>query len=95
MEVTSDGERLIKAWLGAQESVQRAKSNLNGAECDLSNTQEALAKWLIPEDAKPGEKFSVWFGDSLIQVEIPSPGDHSTRKKVTVRKRGRSISLAA
>jgi hypothetical protein len=88
-ELTSEGTRLVKAWLGAQDEVERAKSRLRSAECDLANTQKALAKWMLPEDAKPGEKIAVWYVDSLIQVEVPLQG-HMTIP-VTIRKRGRSL----
>lgn len=94
MEVRSDGERLIKCWLGAQERLARAKSEVNSAECDLANSTMALAKWMLPEDAKSGEKIAVWYGDTLIQVEAPPnhPTPGGGDPKVTVRKRGRSLS---
>jgi hypothetical protein len=46
----------------------------------------ALAKWMLPEDVKEGEKIAVWFGDSLIQVEY---GYEHTDPVVTVRARGK------
>lgn len=96
MDVSRDGDKLIKDWLHAQRRLEGAKREVNSAECDLLNSTNALAKWMLPDDAKPGEKIAVWYGDSLIQVEPPPchpvPGGDA---KVTVRQRGRSISLAA
>jgi hypothetical protein len=84
-EATSDGKRLIDAWVGAQERERLAQSELNSARCEVSNSQRALAKWMLPDDAKVGEKIAVWHGDSLIQVEMLSHGD----AVVSVRTRGR------
>lgn len=91
-ELTSEGERLVKAWLDAKQEVDRTKSHLNRAECDVTNTQNALAKWMLPEDAKPGEKIAVWYGDSLIQVEVPLQS-HMTAP-ITIRKRGKRLRAA-
>jgi hypothetical protein len=91
MEPTRDGEHFIKAWLGACESEKLAKGELNRAECNTHNTRSDLAKWMVPGDAKPGEKIAIWYGDSLIQVEVAHPGkDHS----VTIRTRGRALHAA-
>jgi hypothetical protein len=91
-EVTYEGEQKIKRWLAAQEGEQRAKNVLNRAECETVNAHNELAKWMIPSDAKVGEKICVWYGDSLIQVEIED-GSPPGRYIVTVRKRGRSLNL--
>src|SRR5262245_32254675 len=88
-DLTSEGTRLVQAWLAAQDRLRRANSEVVTAECDVSNSQSALAKWMLPEDAKPGEKICVWHGDSLIEVEVPLRTNEQAR--VTVRKRGRSI----
>lgn len=85
---TSEGTRAIKAWLGAQEELRRAKDNLNRRECDLKNVESALAKWLLPPDAKVGEKIAVWYGDSLIQGEVCED-----RTIITVRSRGKRLAL--
>lgn len=86
-DVLPEGERLIKQWLSATERLERAKSEKNSAECDVVNAQNALAKWLLPDDAKPGEKIAVWFGDSLIQAEVPQ--EIGRDAKVTIRTRGK------
>lgn len=97
-DVTSEGARLIAAFLAAQKSVDMARSALNSAECDRDNSERALAKWLMPSDMKPGEKIAVWHGDSLFQVELAPRESFSTEggashidyePKVTVRTRGK------
>lgn len=92
-ELTSEGTGLVKNWLAAQERLRTAKVEVGYAERDINESQRALAKWLLPADAVPGEKISVWHGDSLIQVEVPL--QTHMLPTVTVRKRGRSISRAA
>lgn len=88
-DLTSEGERLVKNWLGAQQRVSQAEHELNQARCERSNTARELAKWLLPPDAKEGEKIAVWHGDSLIQAEVLSQGCDT---RITIRKRGKSLS---
>lgn len=83
-DVTSEGCRLIEAWMGATKALDRACSEVNSREADVRNTRNALAKWLLPEDAKVGEKIAVWHVDSLIQVEVTD-----RHPLITIRKRGR------
>jgi len=99
-ELTSEGMRLVADYLGSIQSVQQAKDRLGSAECDLSNTERALAKWLMPSDMKPGEKIGVWLGDSLFQVELEERKSYpvgegepmvSHEPKVTVRYRGKEF----
>ena len=84
-DVTNEGERLIQNWKDTQVALDRAKSNLTRAECDHSNAETALAKWLTPTDAAIGEKIAVWYGADLVQVEVVATGKSP---KVTWRKRG-------
>lgn len=97
-EVTAAGSRLITQWLSAQEQVDRTRDELSRRHLDLREAETALAKWLTPSDAKPGEKIAVWFGDSLIQVEVGGVpqgepvngvGPAPTQTRVTVRTRGK------
>ena len=87
-DITSEGKRLIEVWLAQGVRVEQAVSELNSARCAQANSERALAKWLMPSDAKAGEKIAVWHGDSLIQVEVKEGnGDHI----VSIRKRGRYL----
>ena len=45
-EANSEGKRLIEAWTAAQKRLDRAKSEVGSAECDVTNTRNALAKWM-------------------------------------------------
>lgn len=85
---TSEGMRLIKQWLGAQSLVDRAESELSKRRMDCTEAALLLAGWMLPDDAKPGEKIAIWFHDSLIQVE---KGGDGTPDKITVRFRGRKF----
>lgn len=104
-DVTSEGQRLITNWLRAVEEHKCRQQSVTDAHRDVEETEASLAKWLAPPDAKPGEKIAVWFGDSLIQVEVGGvqpklsegaecgPGPSQT--KVTVRTRGKHFSELA
>lgn len=66
--ITKDGESLVAAWESTAQRVRDLKADLNRAECEASNATTALGNWMVPKDAKEGEKFSVWHGDRLIEV---------------------------
>lgn len=88
---STEGARLIEAWEEAKRDLERAKSSVNSAECRLANSATALAKWMLPEDVKAGEKICVWHLDSLIQVEATKDG--MADAKISIRKRGNKYSL--
>lgn len=85
MEVTSDGKELIKRWLDAKSLLHRAEAEVSRRIADDKEAKQLLAKWLLPDDAQPGEKIAVWFGDSLIQV---TKGYQNYPHEVAVRTRG-------
>ena len=85
MNITNEGIALIKRWKASTEQVTRLKNQLNRAECELSNSQEALAKFLLPDDAKANENFCVWYGDSLIAAK-----HNNGIKSVELRTKGKS-----
>lgn len=88
MRVTADGEMLIKRWMSALRHVEQLTRQLFGAKAELDDAVSELAKWMLPDDARTGEKISVWFGDSLVQVECADAG---STHRITVRQRGRSL----
>ena len=89
MKILPEGERLIDIWQSAQQSLEYAKQRLSKTECELSNATRELGKFLLPSDASAGERYCVWFGDSLISAEIV---DVHGKIVVEIRKRGKSLS---
>ncbi len=61
-------QKLVERWERAVNAVDRAKNDLSREECELSNAQTALAKFLTPENAKPGETFHIWHTNYLLSV---------------------------
>lgn len=96
-DVTSEGKTLIANWLRSVDEHRRRQQSVYDAYSDVQSSEAALAKWLAPPDAAPGEKIAVWFGDSLIQVEmghdVPSNladcPDERVPTRVTIRSRGK------
>lgn len=96
--LTHEGLDLVKAWVAAHQQVRSARDTLARRECDLRDAENALARWMAPPVTKPqpGEKISVWCGDSLFQLEVGgemggTPGDGPRAvhpDKVTIRYRG-------
>ncbi len=89
-ELTYAGQRVVDTWLEAQKAVASARDQLNRRDTDLLNATAQLGKWLLPSDAKPGEKIAVWHGDSLIQAEVVANRDPI----ITVRLRGKHLHAA-
>lgn len=62
-------EQSMRRWERARERVEKAKSELVSAECELANAANDLGRWLSPDDAAVGEKFSVWVEGKMLVVE--------------------------
>jgi len=84
-DLTREGEELVARWKRAGLALERAESEVTKAQCERSNSTNALGKWLLPSDAKDGEQFCVWHGDSLLSAT--KNGDHDAL--VSVRTRGK------
>ncbi len=86
INVSKEGLDLIKTWEIATSAHKRALQEVNARFIDLQNAERLLCKWMLPHDAKPGEKFGVWVGNDLIQVEVAGscPNDNHF---ITVRQR--------
>jgi aminopeptidase C len=84
-DLTIKTERLVDAWKHWSDKVEKAKSVLEQTiiEADIAETE--LARWLIPEDADPGEQFNVWHGSTILCAEKTMLG----KFKVSIRKRGK------
>jgi len=67
-----------------KERLADAQRKVSRESCAANNARNALGKWLMPYDAKVGEKFSVWHLDSLIEVTVTN-GDPELR----IRTRGK------
>lgn len=81
LEPTREGEKLLKEWYAARDRHERAKRDESATRCDLANAEIAFAKWMLPPDAKTGERFLMWHYQQLIQVEKTEPGE----VRVTIR----------
>jgi hypothetical protein len=96
-DVTSEGQRLIANWLRAKQEEERTSRELSARERDTRDAARALAAWLLPDDAKPGEKIAVWWEDNLFQAtKAPAPvGEQAFTDEVIVRKRGKRFNELA
>jgi hypothetical protein len=97
--VTQEGFRVLSEWLRASNTAEAQRARMDAAYRDLEEAQEALVAWMLPPaiKAQPGERICIWFGDSLIQVEVGGVcsnvggNSHRTSTKVTVRYQGREF----
>lgn len=60
----------INDWQKAKVRVEQTEKAAVVAKQDLMQAEQVLAEWLVPKDAKGGEKFCIWYGNSLIQVAV-------------------------
>jgi len=88
-DLTSKGEELVKTWLAAKKRVELVRADLEKALRELQTSEERLAIWLLPDDAKCDEKYCVWYGDSLISAQ-----EKEDNYEVSIRKRGKSILIS-
>lgn len=93
-DLVSEGQRLVDDWLAAQEVTKDARNRLRLANNAEREVHDVLAKWLMPHDAKPGEKIAVWSGNVLAQVEVggvvSGDGDPRAISSTTVTLRSRT-----
>jgi hypothetical protein len=59
----------VKMWLHTRRNAERLRLQLVDAQNAAEVAEKELAKRLLPMDAKGGEKFCVWFGDTLLVAE--------------------------
>jgi hypothetical protein len=88
-DLTREGHERTGAYLQATLERDRARERWDRAERDLRDATVALARWLLPDDAKIDERIAVWRGDSLFTAwkhALPE-GGHGYR--VEVRTRGK------
>jgi len=65
-DITRKGLDKVKQWKRANENLAYCQSQLDKAECVATTATMELGKFLLPHDAKEGEVYCVWFGDSLV-----------------------------
>lgn len=70
INLTAQGAQLAEAWLSAKSTVEKLQKQMADANTDLDNTAAYFAKWMLPADAKPGERFAVPYKDMWVQVEV-------------------------
>lgn len=79
--ITRDGKALVTRFGDAEIALKHASDEKNRAECELANAITALGKFMCPDDAKQGEKFSIWMRDSqdqerMLEVTYRGLGDY-------------------
>jgi len=87
MDVNNEGLILIKRWKASTEQLAKLNNQINRAECEAKNAEEALASFLLPSDAHANEIFCVWYGDSLIAAK-----HNNGIRSVGLRTKGKSWS---
>ena len=71
---TRDGERLIEALIVAIDRRRMADDEAARAHDDWVRAVTAFAQWMLPKDAAIDEKYLMWYGQRLVQVETTMSG---------------------
>lgn len=87
MEITSEVKRLIDTWQNNKRLLKDARNTVTVRENEFIRSEADLGRFLLPDDAKKKEKFCVWYGDSLLCVELKESGT----PKLTIRNHGKSL----
>jgi CheY-like chemotaxis protein len=66
--------------------LRQAKSEQNSAECELSNAENEIAKWLLPKNATKGETFLLAVGSKFLRVCLDERVAHSEGGQVRIPK---------
>ena len=82
LQPSRDGEQLIKSWYSASKHVAKLERDLIQACANEAAAAKKVADWITPSDAKDGETFHMWYGDSMIAV---------TNDKVKIRLKGKAF----
>ena len=61
--------QLVRDWESSIERLNAVNNEINYAKCCLANNTNELGRWLVPEDAKVGEVFSIWIAGKMLSVE--------------------------
>lgn len=89
-DLTAQGAGHVAEYLGSLDDVKYREREKIRADGRLYDAQQKLGKWLAPEDARDGEVFCVWYGDSLISVKCRYVIG-TINYDVSIRTSGRSI----
>ncbi len=76
----------VVAWKQSEKAVSDAEYALSRAQSVRDQARLDVFKWLVPEGAKIGEKFSVWVGDSLYTLTVQQSGDCEITETKRVQK---------
>lgn len=93
-DANSKTNDLVERWVRAKQELERAKSLVRNAECDLANSVSALGKHLAPKDAEEGERFNIWVngervglqGDQMVVVTFNGDSGYSVDWRKVRRK---------
>ena len=75
-----------KAVSDADHALSRAHHALSRARSERDRARQDVFKWLVPEGARIGEKFSVWCGDSLYTCERVNGSEFSITESQRAQK---------
>ena len=84
IEIQKPKIEYITRWESAERRLKEVQRELTSAECELSNSVNALGKVLCPENCKIGEEFSIWTDSKLVTVKKIGNSDY----EVSWRKYG-------
>ena len=86
LTVTDEIQRRVVAWKQSEKAVSDAEYALSRAQSVRDQARLDVFKWLVPEGAKIGEKFSVWCGDSLYTCERVNGSEFSITESQRAQK---------
>ena len=86
LTVTDEIQRRVVAWKQSEKAVSDADHALSRARSERDRARQDVFKWLVPEGAKIGEKFSVWIGDNLYTVERVNGSEFSITESQRAQK---------
>jgi len=66
--VTEKTNGLVRDWMHKKKYLARLEAERCTAIEGLTRAETALGEWLVPDDAKGGEEFNLWFGSGILNA---------------------------
>lgn len=86
-KVVYAAEKIFKEWEGAKRNLRDRETELMNAKSRLEKAVQKMGDFLVPEGARIGETFNIWYGSELICVTLDNK-THQNVYRIVVKKQG-------
>lgn len=87
-KVTDATHQKVRAWYRLKQSVERAKKQLEDVTKEFEDAKRELGTFMCPDNppAEIGEKFNIWYGSGLLEIEYATSSTDGPRFNISWRQ---------